>query len=201
MPLALASKSTLVAALFVSFVAPACDGGSPDRQNEMAKALDNSKVGGNADKAAHAAGMKKLKEKADEDSKAAHAKELETITAVAAPLPADLDAACAEAAAGLDAFMAKRLTGDDLGRWTATKEPDLRKATESCKEAGKIEVGACLGKAYANASLAEFANGSQGEIKTECYERYGAALPGDPKAEPEADAKAEPVKNAGIAPG
>lgn len=141
----------------------------------MAKALDNSKVGG-GDKEAQAAKLKAMKAKAEADAKAAHDKELETITTLAPPLPADLPAACAAAAAGLDAFMSKRVAGDELARWNATKEPDLRKATEECVAAGSIEVGACFGQGLGTASLAEFANGGQGEIRETCRKRYAATM-------------------------
>jgi hypothetical protein len=152
----------------------ACGGGTKgDRDNAMAKALDNTKSGGN--KEADAEGLKKLKAKVEKEANDAHDKEVETITTLTPPLPPDLDGACADAAAGLDAFMQKRLQGDELGRWNATKEPDMRRVTEDCKSGGKLEVGACLAKGYREASVGEFANGAQGEIKAACAERYGGA--------------------------
>ncbi|MBC8073157.1 MAG: hypothetical protein IAG13_32845 [Deltaproteobacteria bacterium] len=153
-----------------------CGGGAAgDRDGAMAKALDNTKAGAN--EKADAEGMKKLKAKADQNAAEAHAEEVERITTLTPPLPADLEAACADAAAGLDAFMQKRVQGDELGRWNATKEPDMRKVTEECTTGGSIEVGACVAKGLREASVGEFANGAQGEIKDACKKRYGGAAP------------------------
>jgi len=155
-----------------------CGGGGNkgDRDNAMAKALDNTKSGVNQKDDIEK--LKKLKAKAEADAQKAYDDELARITTVAAPLPADLEAACTSAGAGLDAFMQKRLGGDELARWNATKEPDMRKVAEECKTTGSIELGACLAKGLGEASISEFANGSQGDIKAECKKRYGAAPAG-----------------------
>ena len=167
---ALAKHTATVLALLLV----ACGSGTKgDRDNAMAKALDNTKA--SSSKEGDIETMKKLKAKAEEDAKRAYEKEVETITALSPPLPADLELACADAGAGLDVFMQKRLTGDELGRWNATKEPDMRKAVEECKAEGKLEVGACIGKGLRDASIAHFANGAQGEIKDACKTRYGGA--------------------------
>lgn len=165
------SKPILALACLIPLVA--CGGGGADRAGDMAKALDNSKD--TVPKEAQAARLKELKAKAEEKSKQAHADELQKITSLVQPLPADLETACADAGAGLDAFMQKRLVGDELGRWNAIKEPDTRKVVEECKAGGKLEVGACIGKAFREASVGEFANGAQGEIKAECTKRFGGA--------------------------
>lgn len=163
--------TTIVIAVLVA----ACGGGSKgERDNAMAKALDNRTASGSKEE--DIARMKKLKAKAEQDAQKAYDDELEKITSLSPPLPADLETACADAGAGLDAFMQKRLVGDELARWNATKEPDMRKAAEDCKVHGKIEIGACYGKAFREASVAEFANGSQGDIKEACQKRYGAAV-------------------------
>lgn len=165
-----ATVITIVMALLVG-----CGGGSKgERDNAMAKALDNRTASGSKEE--DIVRMKKLKAKAEEDAQKAYDAELDKITSISPPLPADLETACAEAGAGLDAFMQKRLVGDELARWNATKEPDMRKAAEDCKTHGKIEIGACYGKAFREASVAEFANGSQGDIKEACQKRYGAAV-------------------------
>jgi hypothetical protein len=152
-----------------------CGGGSKgERDNAMAKALDNRTASGSKEE--DIVRMKKLKAKAEEDAQKAYDDELDKITSLSPPLPADVETACADAGAGLDAFMQKRLVGDELARWNATKEPDMRKAVEDCKTHGKIEIGVCYGKALRDASVAEFANGSQGDIKEACKKRYGAAV-------------------------
>jgi hypothetical protein len=164
------ARSNIIIALACLVVVSACRERDPDRAEKIAKAFDNTPTPAtNTDQSAR---MKELKAKAEEKANQAHADELKRITTVAT-LPADLDTACADVGAGLDAFMTKRLAGDELSRWAATKEPDMRKATEECKQEGKLEVGACFANGLREASIAEFANGSQGEIKAECAKRYG----------------------------
>jgi hypothetical protein len=194
--------------VFACLCAAAC-GEAKDRSGEMAKALDNSKLGG-GDKQASADGMKQLKAKAEAKAQAAHREQLDTLTKVDAPLPADLPAACNAAAAALDAFMRKRVTGDALGRWEAVKEPDSRKLVEHCTEVGKIEYGACLAKAYENAAVTEFAVESRNELDVACMTSYGAPPDGKPtpaeakSAAPKAEDKGEEpkaeVRAAGIQP-
>lgn len=158
----------------------ACGGASPERKNDMAKALDNTKAGG-GDKKTQAENIKKFKAKADEDHKKLHEAELQKLTTLAPPLSTDLEAACNDAAAGLDVFMKARATGDELGRWNAIRDPDMRKLAEECKTAGKPEVGACVGSAFRNASAAEFATGAQIEIREACAKRYGGAPTAPPQ--------------------
>lgn len=171
-----ARSNTIIALACLALVA-ACRERDPDRAEDLAKALDNTKTTNSKDD--QAARMKEMKAKAEEKAKQAHADELKKITTVT-QLPADLDTACADVGTGLDAFMGKRLEGDELARWGATKEPDMRKAVEECKAGGKLEVGACIANALREASVGEFANGSQGEIKDECAKRYGGAPAGMP---------------------
>ncbi len=169
------ADNTIVVLALVLLAGCGGGGNAGDRDNAMAKALDNTKSGVNQKDDIEK--LKKLKAKAEADAQKAYDDELARITTIAPPLPADLEAACASAGAGLDAFMQKRLAGDELGRWNATKEPDMRKVAEECKTTGSIELGACLAKGLGEASIAEFANGSQGDIKAECKKRYGAPAP------------------------
>ncbi|MFO0635278.1 MAG: hypothetical protein U0168_20720 [Nannocystaceae bacterium] len=167
----LASSGCLVLVL----LAAACGSPKGERSNDMAKALDNSK--NITDHATQVERMKKLKHKADEDAGKAKDDALAAITAVAAPLPADVEAACAQASAGLDAFKQQRLSGAELERWNATKEPDLRKLSEACKATGSIERGVCLGSALAKAPIEFFPDTAQPELEAACEKRYPAAAP------------------------
>lgn len=164
------ARSNNIIALACLVLVAACRERDPDRAEDLAKALDNTKA--SASKEDQSARMKEMKAKAEEKAKQAHKDELQKITTIG-QLPADLETACADVGAGLDAFMTKRLQGDELARWGATKEPDMRKAVEECKAGGRVEIGACIANGFREASVGEFANGSQGEIKEECSKRYG----------------------------
>ncbi|MBX7080512.1 MAG: hypothetical protein K1X88_15040 [Nannocystaceae bacterium] len=163
------------AGLVLSLFVAACGSPKGDRGSDMAKALDNSK--NITDHATQVDRMKKLERKAEADATKAKDDALATITTVAAPLPADIEAACAQASAGLDAFKQQRLSGPELERWNATKEPDLRKLTEACKATGSIERGVCLGSALAKAPIEFFPDAAQPELEAACEKRYAVAAP------------------------
>jgi hypothetical protein len=122
--------------------------------------------------------MKALKERAEAGAEKAKNDELEKITTAPSVLP-ELEAGCTDAAAAFDEFKQKRLVvdEDELARWTATKEPDLRKVVEACRTAGKPEVAACQANAWRNASIAHFGIDSDKELAEACTKRYGAATP------------------------
>jgi hypothetical protein len=118
--------------------------------------------------------MKALKERAEADATKARTEELEKITTATQPLP-ELEAGCGDAGAAFDEFKQKRLGGDtdELGRWNATKEPDVRKVVEACKASGKSEIAACQASAWRNASIAHFGLDSDKELAEACAKRYG----------------------------
>lgn len=153
----------------------ACGGGKDkSEKKDIAKAFDNTSQ---IDTKANEKRMKELKEKADAEAKQAREDELQKITTIAPPLPADVATACADAGAAFDEFKTKRLEagGDQamLGRWNATKEPDVRKFVENCTALGKLEIGACLASAHRNASLAVFGEAATDDFAARCNERYG----------------------------
>jgi len=165
-----------------------CDGGKEkkdDKAPDFAKAFDNTSQ---IDTKANEKRMKELKEKADEEAAQAREDELQKITSVTPPLPADVATACADAGAAFDEFKTKRISaaGDEamLGRWNATKEPDVRKFVEKCTALGKLEVAVCLANAHRNASLAMFGEAATDDFAVRCNERWGGGeAKGDAKAE------------------
>lgn len=164
---------SLLGGLLLALVA--CGGGKDKgEKKDIAKAFDNTSQ---IDTKANEKRMKELQEKAAAESKQAREDELQKITTITPPLPADVAAACADAGAAFDEFKTKRLEagGDQamLGRWTATKEPDVRKFVENCTALGKVEIGACLASAHRNASLAVFGEAATDDFAARCNERYG----------------------------
>ena len=169
-----------------------CDGGKDkgdEKAPDFAKAFDNTSQ---IDTKANEKRMKELKEKADREAAQAREDELQKITNVTPPLPADVAAACTDAGAAFDEFKTKRVqaAGDEamLGRWNATKEPDVRKFVEKCTEFGKIEIGACLANAHRGASLAMFGEAATDDFAARCNERWGGGQAKAPAGAP-ADAK------------
>jgi hypothetical protein len=121
--------------------------------------------------------MKELEEQAKKEAAEAREAELQKITSVEPPLPVDVATACADAGVAFDDFKTKRLAaaGDEamLGRWNATKEPDVRKFVENCTALGKIEIGVCLANAHRNGSLAMFGEAATDDFAARCNERWG----------------------------
>jgi hypothetical protein len=161
-------------ALVLTFFAASCGGESAP--SDIAKALDQKATTKGDAKSAEA--MKALREKAEKEAAEAREAEIQKITTVGAPLPADIATACTEASASFDSFRQARLSGDSdaLGRWNATKEPDLRKFTEACTATGKVEVAACMAKALREASTAMFADTASEELALRCKKRWGAEV-------------------------
>lgn len=118
--------------------------------------------------------MKAMKERAEAGATKSRDDELQKITTVSSQLP-ELKAGCADAAAAFDEYRQKRLADapDELGRWNATKEPDMRKMTEACKASGKPEIAACQATALRNASIGHFGLESATELTEACTKRYG----------------------------
>ena len=159
-------------ALVAGLLLPACGNNKDGNKDDIAKAFAGPAPPDS--KKETEAKMKALKERAEADAAKARNDELEKITTASSVLP-ELEAGCADAAAAFDEFKQKRLTGDPdaLGRWTATKEPDLRKVTEACKASGKPEIAACQANAWRNASIAHFGVDSEKELADACTKRYG----------------------------
>jgi hypothetical protein len=154
-----------------------CGGGKSDKKDEapgFAKAFDNT---AQIDTKAADKGMRELKEKADKEAAELREAELEKITSVNPPLPADAATACTEAGAAFDDFKTKRLAvGEDqalYGRWNATKEPDVRKFVENCTALGKIEIGVCLANAHKNAPMSMFGVEATDDFADRCNQRWG----------------------------
>lgn len=155
----------------------ACDGGKDKgdkKAPDFAKAFDNT---AQIDTKANEKRMKELAEQAEKERAAAREAELDKITSVTPPLPADVATACADAGAAFDEFKTKRVAaaGDEamLGRWNATKEPDVRKFVEKCTAFGKLEIGACLANAHRNAQLSMFGEDATDDFAARCTERWG----------------------------
>lgn len=150
-------------------------GGGGDAPSDIAKAFDQ-KAPKADDKAADA--RKAMREKAEREAAEAREAEIQKITAVGAPLPPDIETACATAGESFDAFRQKRLAGDStaLDRWNAVKEPDVRKFVDACKETGKVEVAACMAGALRDASPATFADAASEELVERCKTRWGAEV-------------------------
>lgn len=174
-------RSPWQTACVIALALAACDGGKDkgkDKGKEpgFAKAFDNTSQ---TDTKAADKRMKELKEKADQEAAQAREDELQKITSVTPPLPADVPTACADAGAAFDDFKTKRVAaaGDEamLGRWNATKEPDVRKFVESCTAMGKLEVAVCLANAHRNAPLSMFGEAATDDFAARCLERWGGA--------------------------
>lgn len=151
----------------------ACDGGTKKKDPPaFAGAFDNTSQ---VDTKKAEQGMKALRRKAEQEAAEAREAELQRITDLTPPLPADPATACTEAGAALDEFKMQRLASDatELERWNRTKEPDIRKFVENCTAAGSIEFGACLASAHRNATMAMFGPSSTDDFAERCTRRYG----------------------------
>jgi hypothetical protein len=168
---ALAKPCLLLVAMLVG-----CGGGKDkgEKKPDIAKAFDNT---AQIDTKANEKRMKELKEIADKEAAQAREDELQKITNVTPPLPADVATACADAGAAFDDFRTKRVTaaGDEAmtGRWNATKEPDVRKFVENCTAIGKLEIAVCLANAHRGASMGMFGENATDELAARCQDRWG----------------------------
>jgi hypothetical protein len=154
------------------FVVLACGRPKADNTEDIAKAFAGPTPPDS--KKETEAKMKALKERAEADATKAREDELQKITTAPSQLP-ELEAGCADAATAFDEYRQKRLADapDELGRWNATKEPDMRKLSEACKASGKPEIAACQANALRNASIAHFGLESANELTEACTKRYG----------------------------
>lgn len=158
---------------------PACDGAEKDdKAPDFAKAFDNT---AQIDTKAADERMKALREKADREAAEAREAELQAITTVKPPLPADVATGCTAAGAALDAFKQERLASDavELERWNRTKEPDIRKFVDNCTAIGSLEIAACLTSAHENATLAMFGPDATDDFAERCNRRYGDGTQAD----------------------
>jgi hypothetical protein len=154
-----------------TFVLIGC--GKNDNSGDIAKAFAGPPAPDS--KKENEAKMKAMKDRAEAGAAKARADELERITTASSVLP-ELEAGCADAAAAHDEYKQKRLVGDpdELARWNATKEPDLRKVSESCTASGTPAVAACQANAWRNASIEHFTIDGEKELGEACLKRYGA---------------------------
>jgi hypothetical protein len=142
------------------------DGGKKD---EIAKAFSGPPIV-SEEKASK--GMAELKAKAEAEALAARNAELEKLTG-SPPEVADLEAACTDAGAAFDEFKQKRVLDEELERWNATKEPDIRKVVETCKSSESPKVASCQATALRTASVANFGPDSAAELTQYCTEKWG----------------------------
>ena len=165
----------ILPSVLLGIVLAACGGDKDKDAGGMAKAFDNTSDAKKAKEAA--ANFKNMKEKADKEAEEVREKELEKLTTPPTPLPADIETACGDAGKALDEYAQKRLADDQtaLGRWNTTKEPDMRKLTESCTATAKIEVGACIANALRNAPPGMFGAEASSELIERCNTRWGGA--------------------------
>lgn len=142
------------------------DGGKKD---EIAKAFSGPPIV-TEEKATK--GMADLRAKAEADALAARNAELEKVTG-SPPEVADLAAACTDAGAAFDEFKQKRVMAEELDRWNATKEPDIRKVVEACNAGENPKVASCQATALRTASVANFGPDSAAELTQYCTEKWG----------------------------
>ena len=162
----------MVGVALAGFVVLACGRPKADNSEDIAKAFAGPAPPDS--KKETDAKMKAMKERAEAGAVKAKDDELQKITTVSPPLP-ELAAGCADAAAAFDEYRQKRLADapDELGRWNATKEPDLRKTTEACMASGKPEIAACQASALRGATVGHFGIESASELTEACTKRYG----------------------------
>jgi hypothetical protein len=146
--------------------------GEADAVPDYARAFDNrpdrAKLHENAERA------EQLREAAADDAEAAREDTLATLTTVRAPLRSDLHLTCVEAGQALDGYALARLSDDAeaLGRWNATKEPDIQRFVDDCVDTGEIAVAACLKQALRDAPVRTFGPADSTDIVDRCHERW-----------------------------
>lgn len=119
--------------------------------------------------------MQKLRENADQDAALEREAQIETLTAVITPLPADVKTACAEAGRAFDHYARARLDGEELDRWDATKAPDIARFVEGCKATQQVAVGACMSHALSEAPTTMFGPEASTELAERCRKRWAGA--------------------------
>ena len=155
-------------------VLAACGKSDSGKKDDIAKAFSGPASKQDGDPAKR---MADLKAKAEADATKARNDELEKVTADPPDAP-DLEKACADAGAAFDEFKQQRIVAEELGRWNATKEPDIRKVVDACKSAGNPRIATCQAKALRTATVANFGPDSGPEIIEHCTKRWGGEAPG-----------------------
>jgi hypothetical protein len=173
------SKSLRVPAvltLLVTLLLVACGDGKPKASaNKIAAAFENQvDPHGNAKQAEQ--DMRQLKEKVAADAEAATLAEIDRVTVPAADAPTDLKAACEAMRGAYDAFVQKRLTGNqtELERWGVMKGVDLDKAVEACMIQSP-KVAACQQAAFAGAGPT-IGRDREAELLSTCIKKFGNPL-------------------------
>lgn len=155
-------------------VLAACGKSDSGKKDDIAKAFSGPAAKKDGDPAK---GMADLKAKAEAAAAKARNDELEKVTADP-PDVADLEKACADAGTAFDEFKQQRIVAEELGRWNATKEPDIRKVVEACKTVGNPRIASCQAKALRGATVGNFGPDSAPELIEHCAKRWGGAAPG-----------------------
>lgn len=125
-------------------------------------------------------GIDKLKEKAEEEAKKAREEMYAKAVALPAQMPKSLDVACAQASEAYDKFMQSKLQGTALEKWNSTKQVDLEKGLEHCKQLGSIEVAACQGHALTNPPPTATDEGGR-DLMLRCESKFGPEKEGEGK--------------------
>ncbi len=151
-----------------------CDNGGESTSNSIAAAMGHVAKG--KDEAAakvHASErMKALREQAEAEAIEAKEEAYEALIAVPDQPGGDLESTCASAVQAFDKFNASRLSGAELQRYNATKQPDLDKLGETCRGLGNTKVAACQAQAFTKAGPL-FSADDAPFILTKCEERAG----------------------------
>jgi|GEM_PF-6782878 len=126
-------------------------------------------------------GLKKLREKADADAKAAYAAAFELATTAPTQLPADIKSACNDAGQAMDVFMRNRLVGEELDRWNAVKEADIKRTTDECLKRDNLQVAACQANAFQTAKP-NIPDDQAMDLTMRCVAKYGGIPEGAPRA-------------------
>jgi hypothetical protein len=161
-------RTLILIAFGVAFAA--CGGEGRKTDQDIAKAFNAPDPHAQAKMAEDS--MKKMKEKAAKDAAEAQQKEWEALLVVPADAPTDMKAGCEAMIVAYDAFMQKRITGDELGRWNAVKEADLGKAGEACREGQEPKVPACQTNAFTHAPATYDAT-MVTQILADCRTKFG----------------------------
>ena len=119
--------------------------------------------------------MKELREKAEVEAEQAREAAFATIIEVPASPPSDQPGTCGQVKTAYDQFLTSRLTGDELEKWNATKEPDLVKVEEACNSADP-KIAGCQANAFAKVTT-DFVSGDAPFILSKCEEAVLGTAP------------------------
>jgi hypothetical protein len=161
----------LAVALLSSVFALSCEGNGGS--SSYAKAFDNGPD--TTARERNADGMKALRERAEQDAMREREAQIETLTAVITPLPADVKTACEQAGGAFDHYARARLDAEALERWDATKEPDIQRFVEQCEATQQVAVGACMTHALTDAAPTMFGPEDSTLLAKRCRKRWAGA--------------------------